>query len=176
MGAASAADDISIDAVDASVDDVLTVDAGDSTIVDETPVDAVSDDAAAEEVDDGIQTDEISDDLTTFPSSPNLLKNLLGSSVLGDWDTHDVIYVNGSSSNDPYDGPDEIDGHDWEHAYGGDWPLEQALANINNDGTIYIAEGTYNWFGDEGAHVNCTLIGMDRLNTIFDEENFHGAT
>ena len=60
IGAASAADDISIDAVDASVDDVVTVDAGDSTIMDETPVDAVSDDAA-EEVDDGIQTDEISE-------------------------------------------------------------------------------------------------------------------
>ena len=70
MGAASAADDISIDAVDASVDDVLTVDAGDSTIVDETPVDAVSDDAAAEEVDDGIQTDEISEGSADVDSEP----------------------------------------------------------------------------------------------------------
>ena len=61
MGAVSAADDISIDAVDASVDDVVTVDAGDSTIVEEPPVDAVSDDATAEEVDEGIQTDEISE-------------------------------------------------------------------------------------------------------------------
>ena len=70
MGAASAADDISIDAVDASVDDVLTVDAGDSTIVDETPVDAVSDDAAAEEVDNGIQTDEISEGSADVDSEP----------------------------------------------------------------------------------------------------------
>ena len=61
IGAASAADDVSMDAVDASVDDVVTVDAGDSIILDETPVDAVSDDAAAEVIDEEIQTDEISE-------------------------------------------------------------------------------------------------------------------
>ena len=61
IGAASAADDVSMDAVDASVDDVVTVDAGDSIILDETPIDAVSDDAAAEVIDEEIQTDEISE-------------------------------------------------------------------------------------------------------------------
>ena len=61
IGAVSAADDVSMDAVDASVDDVVTVDAGDSIILDETPIDAVSDDAAAEVIDEEIQTDEISE-------------------------------------------------------------------------------------------------------------------
>ena len=75
MGAASAAEDVSIDAVDASVDDAITVDAAiddteDSTIVEETPVDTISDDVATEEIGDEIQTDEISEESPDVDSEP----------------------------------------------------------------------------------------------------------
>ena len=75
MGAASAADDVSMDAVDASVDDAITVDAAiddteDSTIVEETPVDTISDDVATEEIGDEIQTDEISEESADVDSEP----------------------------------------------------------------------------------------------------------
>ena len=75
IGAASAADDVSLDAVDASVDDAITVDAAiddtdDSTIVEETPVDTISDDTAAEEIDEETQTDEISEESAIVDSEP----------------------------------------------------------------------------------------------------------
>ena len=75
MGAASAADDVSIDAVDASVDDAVIADAviddtDDSTAVEETPVDAISDDIAAEEIDEETQTDEISEESAIVDSEP----------------------------------------------------------------------------------------------------------
>ncbi|WP_458406573.1 Ig-like domain-containing protein [Methanobrevibacter sp.] len=75
MGAASAADDVSMDAVDASVDDAIIVDASiddteDSTAVEETPVETVLDDTAAEEIDEEIQTDEISEESADADSEP----------------------------------------------------------------------------------------------------------
>ena len=75
MGAVSAADDVSMDAVDASVDDAITVDASiddtkDSTAVEKTPVDAISDDAAIEEIDEETQTDEISEESAIEDSEP----------------------------------------------------------------------------------------------------------
>ena len=67
MGAASAADDASIDAVDTSVDDAVIADAvtddtEDFTIVEETPVDTISNDVATEEINEETQTDEISEE------------------------------------------------------------------------------------------------------------------
>ena len=67
IGTASAADDVSIDAVDASVDDAVIADAviddtDDSTAVEEAPVDTISDDTAAEEIYEETQTDEISEE------------------------------------------------------------------------------------------------------------------
>ena len=75
MGAVSAADDVSTDAVDASVDDAVIADTviddtEDSTAVEETPVDTVSDDATTEEINEGIQTDEISEDSADADSEP----------------------------------------------------------------------------------------------------------
>jgi predicted outer membrane repeat protein len=75
MGAASAADDVSMDAVDASVDDAITVDAAiddteDSTAVEETPVDTISDDTTTEEINEEIQTDEISEESVDVDSEP----------------------------------------------------------------------------------------------------------
>ena len=81
MGAASAADDVSIDAVDASVDDAVIADAviddtEDSTAVEETPVDTISDDAAAEEIDEETQTDEISEESAIVDSEPTRALNM----------------------------------------------------------------------------------------------------
>jgi hypothetical protein len=75
MGAASATEDVSIDAVDASVDDAVVVDAIQEEI-DETPVDTVtteptvSDDTIIEEIDDDIKADEISEESAIVDSEP----------------------------------------------------------------------------------------------------------
>ena len=112
--------------------------------------------------------------LTTFPTSlfsPNLSKSILGSSNLGDWEYHDEIYVNVSSENDPED--DEIQGSSWEDAYGTYYGLIQAFENINNDGRIYVADGIYEDFA-WGTAKNCTVVGMNRENTIFQSKDFTG--
>ena len=75
MGAASAADDVSMDAVDASVDDAVAVDTvsediSDSAIADENPVEAVSDDSIIEETSEETQTDEISEESADVDSEP----------------------------------------------------------------------------------------------------------
>ena len=75
IGAASAADDVSMDAVDASVDDAVIADAviddtDDSTTVEDTPVDTISDDAATEEISEETQTDEISEESADVDSEP----------------------------------------------------------------------------------------------------------
>ena len=75
MGAASAADDISMDAVDTSVDDAVIADTviddtEDSTAVEETPVDTISDDTATEEINRETQTDEISEESALVDSEP----------------------------------------------------------------------------------------------------------
>lgn len=106
--------------------------------------------------------------LEDFPDSPRssiITRSMLGSSVLGDWENHDVIYVNVSSSNSYSD--DNVHGSSWDDAYGGQG-LGQALKYINNDGIIYVAEGVYTSFGN-GAGVNCTVIGMNRETTIFNK-------
>ena len=76
MGAVSAADDVSMDAVDASVDDAVIADTviddtEDSTAVEETPVDVVSDDTTTEETNEEIQTDEISEESADVDSEQN---------------------------------------------------------------------------------------------------------
>ncbi|HIH36213.1 MAG TPA: hypothetical protein HA255_07165, partial [Methanosphaera sp.] len=98
--------------------------------------------------------------------------SVLGSSILGDWENHDVIYVNRSSPNDSESA--DIHGTSWEDAYGKSYGLVQAINHINNNGIIYVAEGTYKKFGD-GTCVNCTIIGMNRENTIFDGNEFTGG-
>ena len=81
IGAASAADDVSTDAVDASVDDAVIADTviddtEDSTAVEETPVDTVSDDATTEEINGEIQTDEISEESANEDSEPMRLNDV----------------------------------------------------------------------------------------------------
>ena len=108
--------------------------------------------------------------LTAYPtrfSSPALLKAMLSSSVLGDKENHDVIYVNVSSSNDRY----TVDGQSWENAYGGTSALSYAIQHINNGGIIYVADGIYTGTGGK-VDANYTMIGLDRDTTIFDTATF----
>ena len=110
-------------------------------------------------------------DLHNYPTpspSPSLAKSVLGSSVLGDYNYHDVIYVNVSSSNDRT----TVDGQSWENAYGGNRALNLAIQYINNDGIIYVADGVYSKFLS-GNGMNYTVIGMSRENTIFDAVDFN---
>ena len=147
MGAASAAEDVSTDVVSDSVDDVV--------------VDAVSEDIASEEINEDIETAENTEKLASADDQE----------ILGDWDYHDEIYVNVSSENDPED--DEIQGSSWEDAYGTYYGLIQAFENINNDGRIYVADGIYEDFAG-GTAKNCTVVGMNRENTIFQSKDFTG--
>ena len=160
IGAASAAEDVSTDVVDAS-DDAVAVDAVsedvsdslESVVVEDEPV--VVDSASAQEENDDVELGASVDD----------------EPALGDWDYHDEIYVNVSSENDPED--DEIQGSSWEDAYGTYYGLIQAFENINNDGRIYVADGIYEDFAG-GTAKNCTVVGMNRENTIFQSKDFTG--
>ena len=165
MGAASAADDVSIDAVDASVDDAVAVDAvsediGDFSEVEETPI---SDDTNIGEID--IELDDV--EQTTDRINSKILKNSLTSSVLKDMQPHDIIYVNGSlEDNDPEE--DDITGQSWENAYGdGGWGFIYALSDITDGGTIYLADDTYSKEIDNVGK-SYTLVGFSIENTIFN--------
>ena len=109
-------------------------------------------------------------DLEDYPSltpSLRLFKSMLGSSILGDQQNHDRIYVNVSSSNDR----NVVDGQSWENAYGGQRALNFAIQYINNEGIIYLADGNYNKFSMANG-LNYTMIGMD--GTIFYSTAFSG--
>ena len=167
MGAASAADDISMDAVDASVDDAITVDAAiddteDSTIVEETPVDTISDDVATEEIGDEIQTDEISEESADVDSEPTRTTT-----------KHDIIFVNESSDNDPTS--DDITGQSWDDAFGTDEGLYRAAQKINDGGIIYLADCAFTWV-DTHRDKSFTVIGFSRDSTIMSCEFEIGAS
>ena len=99
------------------------------------------------------------------PSSSSI-KSRLGSSksdIVGiDFEGQDIIYVNSSSENSFI----EVDGLRWETAVGTPDALALAVNFINNDGTIYIADGNYNRALFSGVK-NITLIGQGK-NTIIN--------
>ena len=110
--------------------------------------------------------------LTDYPSpspSPTLLKSMLGSPVLGDWEMHDIIYVNESSLNDAMS--DDVHGQNWTDAFGTTFGFMIAQMGINNNGIIYLADTTFTQSGS-GTGVNCTIIGLNREKTIFDINDF----
>ena len=109
------------------------------------------------------------DDYINPSPSQTVLKSVLGSSILGDKQNHDVIYVNYSSENNRK--ADDIDGQSWEKAYGGNRALNWAIQHINNGGIIYVADGIYNYFGGK-TDASYTIIGMSTENTIFDQVDF----
>ncbi len=167
IGAASAAEDVSTDVVDAS-DDAVVVDAVsedvsdslESVVVEDEPV--VVDSASAQDEIDDVELEASVDD---EPALDEVDDELSGQSpILGDKENHDVIYVNVSSSNDR----NTVDGQSWENAYGGDRALNFAIQHMNNGGIIYVADGIYNKITN-AVNANYTIIGSSRENTIFDE-------
>ncbi len=74
---------------------------------------------------------------------------------------NDVIYVNGSSGNDNWDGLS------WLTAK---LTIKNATATVNDGGTVYIADGTYT--GDENTNItldkNVTFIGEHQNQTILN--------
>ena len=158
IGAASAAEDVSTDVVDAS-DDAVAVDAVSEDVSDSLESvddEAVVDDSAVGSVDESID-DEI------------LGQSESGSSILGDKNNHDIIYVNASSENSPMD--DAIDGQSWESAFGTEGGFLWASMFINNGGVIYLADGIYEQSG-LAEDRNFTIIGLNREGTIFDTWDF----
>ncbi len=143
IGAASAAEDVSTDVVDAS-DDAVAVDAvsedvsdslesvDDEAVVDESaPAQDDSDDVELEaSVDDEPALDEVDDELSG--QSPILTED------------NDVVYVD----------PDEL------------FALKTAVEAVNDGGTIYVPASTYTKVAIFGNAKNFTMIGLDRENTI----------
>lgn len=144
MGAASAAEDVSTDILDDSVDDVVTADmkiedTGDSMTVEETPIVAETpdyDDKAIETNEESVQTIK-----NVESSIENPTVSMFDASILGDRDK-DEIYVNSSDS------------------------LSTALINIRDGGVIYLEDSKYSRAFD--SNVNCTIIGINKENAVFE--------
>lgn len=152
IGAASAAEDVSTDVVDASDDavavDAVSEDVSDSleSVVEDEPV-VVDSASAQDEIDDGKLKvsvddepvlDEIDDELSE--QSPILT------------DDNDEIYV---VIDDPSD-PDEI--------Y---FAFRRALRNVNEYGVVYLPDAVYDDVSVETYEKNFTIIGLNREKTIF---------
>lgn len=88
--------------------------------------------------------------------SQNKIK-LSSKNILGDTLPHDVIYVDPSSSNSYAD----VDGQSWEQAYGQWNGLKRAYKYINENGTIYLADGEYD-FNFENLNKSVTFIGQSK--------------
>ena len=125
---------------------------------------AVSDDVAVDEVVSEVDT---SDDAIAV-SENEQVSSEDDSDVLGDFQKHDVIYVNASSTNDPTS--NDVHGQNWTDAYGTEEGLLLAGICINNGGTIYLADGTYTQ--GNGPQVNATIIGSNRDQTILNMDSF----
>ena len=144
IGAVSAADDVSTDILDDSVDDVVTADmkiedTGDSMTVEETPIVAETpdyDDKAIETNEESVQTIK-----NVESSIENPTVSMFDASILGDRDK-DEIYVNSSDS------------------------LSTALINIRDGGVIYLEDSKYSRAFD--SNVNCTIIGINKENAVFE--------
>ena len=81
---------------------------------------------------DSLQIDSVQD---TKLNENNDEKEVLAAGV------SDLIYVNVSSSNNPWDY--SVTGADWNKAYGTDQGLHVAVMYINKDGKIIVADGNY---------------------------------
>ena len=163
IGAASAAEDVSADVVDVA-DDSVAVDAvsddvsdslesvDDEAVVDESaPAQDDNDDVELEaSVDDEPALDEVDDELSG--QSP-----ILGTSVLYDSEGNDEIFVNYSKS-------DSGDGSSWDEAYS-KGNFNNAMNDIANGGTIYLAPSEEKYSANIGKSKNFTIMGFDRENT-----------
>ncbi len=73
------------------------------------------------------------------------------------------IYVNGSSGNDSWDGQIAS----WNGTSGPKATIDNATETVTSNGTVYIADGTYNE-NNIIINRNLTLIGESQENTIID--------
>ena len=153
IGAASAAEDVSTDVVDASDD-------------------AVAVDAVSEDVSDSLESVVVEDEpvVVDSASAQDEIEN-----ILKDDSAPTVLYVNISKedTDDPNTGEQTVSGADWENAYGGTFALTDAISNIGNNGVIYLASGTYKSFNG-GGEKNYTLIGLE--NTIIAKKTTQDNT
>ena len=160
IGAASAAEDVSTDVVDAS-DDAVAVDAVSEDVDDSVESTVVEDESVVDDSAVGSVDESIDDEILGQSES--------GGSILRDNNNHDKIFVNVSSENSPMDAT--IDGQSWENAYGTDMGFYWAASYINNGGVIYLAEGIYEQ-ASIGEEKNFTIIGLNKDLTIFDTWDF----
>ena len=165
IGAASAAEDVSTDVVDAS-DDAVAV--SDDVAVDEvvSEVDsadesiAVENDKCLESVDDSVsdslavQDDEQANDVEEV--------DLLSDNVV-------ILYVNGSMLQDEELLPD---GSSWETAVGAPFSIYIApgliIDNGGTEGIIYIAKGDYSDNFNLNSDINITFVGYDEDTILPD--------
>ena len=166
IGAASAAEDVSTDVVDASADavvvDAVSEDVSDSVeSIDDEVEPAVVESASAQEENDDVDLEASVDD---EPALEEIVEGDSGESpILQDEENHDVIFINGSSDNDFF----EVDGQSWETAYGGgSEALDWAWMFINNDGKLYFADYEYAANIDNQGK-NVIFIGQSS-DTIFN--------
>ena len=170
IGAASAAEDVSTDVVDASADtvavDAVSDDASDSlesVVVEDEPV--VDESAPAQDDSNDVELEASVDD---EPALDEVDDELSGQSpMLNDDGSPTELYINISREGTTDDDDEPIvSGADWENAYGGIWAYYNALYAIADDGVIYVASGTYsNFLGTNQK--NYTIIGQN--NTIFSQ-------
>lgn len=98
--------------------------------------------------------------LTTYPNpifAQSLSKSILGTSVLYDSEGNDEIFVNYSKS-------DSGDGSSWDEAYS-KGNFNNAMNDIANGGTIYLAPSEEKYSANIGKSKNFTIMGFDRENT-----------
>ena len=191
IGAASAAEDVSTDVVDASADAVAVDavsdevdDSLESVVVEDEPV--VVDSASAQDEIDDVELEASVDDepaLEEIVEGDSGQSQALGASyndILTDFASHQIIYVDPSSDKDAEQWDDEegdyTDGSSWESPYGLTTGFYFAFQNIGPNGNIRMANGEYifdtyyNDWRDRLAQHFCTITGYgDNVRFVFPE-------
>ena len=153
IGAASAAEDVSTDVVDASADavavDAVSEDVSDSVeSIDDEVEPAVVESASAQEENDDVELEASVDE---EPALEEIVEGDSGQSPKLT-DDNDEIYV---VIDDPSD-PDEIF-----------MAFRRALRNVNEYGIVYLPDAVYNDVSVETLQKNFTIIGLNKEKTIF---------
>jgi hypothetical protein len=80
---------------------------------------------------------------------------------------NDTIYVNGSSGNDSWDGQSAV--YNSTSGSGPKLSIINATGTVNSNGTVFIADGTYNEHGIT-INQNMTIIGESQTGTIINAQ------
>ena len=169
IGAASAAEDVSTDVVDAS-DDAVAVDAVSEDVSDSLESVVVEDEPVV--VDSASAQDESVDEVS---GQSDILQSSYNDDTLGDAPME--LYVNISRQGTTNEDDEQIvSGADWENAYGGSDALFDAIWNIGNNGVIYLASGECKSFTSKG-NKNYTIIGQNNatISAKYIRENTDGG-